>query len=600
MSSTKKQLIGQTVGNGRFTIKSFISGGGFGMVYIGYDQRLKREVAIKVLQPADALGPNPTEKARLRHEGHIERFKREASMIATLKSNHTVNTYDYFEEEMDGKTRHFLIMELLDGETLDAYLDPQSDVYQGSFAPQDCKVIMMQVLKSLREMHAEGFIHRDLKPQNIKMVYDEDDAAQVKVFDLGLGKSFEDNKWTTNQTEVLGDNPLTLRYAAPEQWLYKHKDYSHLSLGKHTDLYALGVTAYLCLTGRHPMDDDGIDADADLTDQYVPFILWAMNDKTVHSLPEGSYGGLSDIINKLLIKNIDPSIGPARYSDAQEVLDDLAALDLSAPMMSETTSYPNEILDSFVSMEDGTTQNIDSGLLSTIKWKVEDLPIDQAQTENISGEVLVQNAQEQRRTTKQKAVRVDPMEYERTTEVRKLSDGDDAPTTSIPQHREVPSTSPMPMPHAAAPSTSSAKWVVVILVLVGLGLVAFLGQKYLLKDKVSIQPVDAKMAKKMASKKSEKPEIKEDPKMLNEEAKLKANAGGVLIASEMKYKAKSVISSMKEKTSSRRKSKSAKKGDQSNKVVSKINKKPTVRPKRTNTKKDNIDEDVPIIELDRE
>jgi tetratricopeptide (TPR) repeat protein len=198
--------------------------GGWGEVLLAEDQRLGRRVALKVLRP-DLTG-NPC---------HLERFQREARSIASLNHPNIVTIYSV--EEAEGL--HFLVLELIEGETLAARLAA------GGPMPLDrVLALALPLTEALAAAHAHGIVHRDLKPRNI-MVSRE---GRVKILDFGIARlaragELEDGTETglTKTGGIVG----TTSYMSPEQILECPVDH-------RSDLFSLGVVLYEMATGQRP------------------------------------------------------------------------------------------------------------------------------------------------------------------------------------------------------------------------------------------------------------------------------------------------------------------------------------------------------------
>ncbi|HEX9057050.1 MAG TPA: protein kinase [Ktedonobacterales bacterium] len=208
-------LEGRFIG-GRYEIGRHIATGGMATVYQGWDHRVERPVAIKVLCQLDETDPDA-----------VARFKREAHATAVLNHPNVVRAYDFFAEH----EYHYLIMEYVDGINLKQYLR-----WHGPIAPPAALHIAQQVCAALQAAHAHEFIHRDVKPQNILL----DRRGTAKVTDFGI-VHITHGPTLTSDGIVLG----TADYVAPEQARGE-------SLTPATDVYALGVVLYEMLTGRLP------------------------------------------------------------------------------------------------------------------------------------------------------------------------------------------------------------------------------------------------------------------------------------------------------------------------------------------------------------
>jgi len=154
-------FIGKQIGPAK--IKSEIGRGGMGAVFLGHQESLDREVAIKLLLP-ELVGDDAA----------IERFQREALAIAKLKSHHIVQIYDFGEFENNAL---YIIMEYLPGQTVEHYLKRN-----GSFPLEKAISVITQVAVGLQIAHDAGLIHRDIKPSNLIM----DNKGHVTITDFGL------------------------------------------------------------------------------------------------------------------------------------------------------------------------------------------------------------------------------------------------------------------------------------------------------------------------------------------------------------------------------------------------------------------------------
>lgn len=212
---------------GRYEIREHIATGGMASVFKTWDHRVERIVAIKVLRALD--------KNDLRA---VERFRREARAAAALAHPNAVTIYDFVEE----MGQYFLVMEYIQGPTL-KQLIAQRRQLQGREAIE----IANQVCAVLQVAHARGFIHRDIKPQNIMLALSagitgglSEGGAWVKLTDFGIVRVAED-AGLTNSGIVLG----TADYLSPEQARGE-------TLTASSDLYSLGVVMFEMLTGRPP------------------------------------------------------------------------------------------------------------------------------------------------------------------------------------------------------------------------------------------------------------------------------------------------------------------------------------------------------------
>jgi serine/threonine-protein kinase len=206
----------------RFRLVRPLGEGGMGAVWLAHHIRLQIPCAVKFMHPAVAAEP-----------AFRSRFDREAVAAAQLRSPHVVQVLDHgVWEEMP-----YIAMECLEGEGLDQRL-----AHRGKLTPEETLLIAGQVARALTKAHAAGLVHRDLKPPNIYVVRD-DDREIVKVLDFGIAKASGPSTGVQTKTGAIVGTPY---YMSPEQ-AQGTKIVDH-----RTDLWALGVVVYECLTGTLP------------------------------------------------------------------------------------------------------------------------------------------------------------------------------------------------------------------------------------------------------------------------------------------------------------------------------------------------------------
>ena len=213
----------------RVRIDRPIARGGMSIVYYGEQVRMKRPCAIKVLSPRRGVD----------HADFARRFQLEASVAARLTHPNTVTIFDYGETD-DGTC--FIAMEYLQGRSL-----AEEVKRVGALSPDRAIHIGRQVCRALREAHALGVVHRDLKPGNVLLVRQDDDDDFVKVLDFGLVKDIRRPGGEVDDRMEIGQLVGSPRYMAPEQVRGRPVD-------ARADVYALGATIYTMLTGRPPFD----------------------------------------------------------------------------------------------------------------------------------------------------------------------------------------------------------------------------------------------------------------------------------------------------------------------------------------------------------
>lgn len=207
---------------GKYKITRLLGKGGGGVVYEAYDTGKRRNVALKIL--ADEFSGNETFRAR---------FQRESQAAAILQEPHVIPIHDW--GEVDGSL--YIDMRLVQGQTL---LDL---IAEGPLAPSRAVDIIGQVAAALDAAHAEGLIHRDVKPQNIIVT----PADFVYLVDFGIAEAKGDPRLTTAGTQI-----GTLNYMAPER-------FNDGVTTAAVDVYALACVLYESLTGAPPFAGDSLE-----------------------------------------------------------------------------------------------------------------------------------------------------------------------------------------------------------------------------------------------------------------------------------------------------------------------------------------------------
>jgi eukaryotic-like serine/threonine-protein kinase len=202
--------------DGRYELHERIGEGTFGRVYRGYDRRLARPVAIKVIKPWWAEDPDGAES-----------FEREAQLLARVSDPGIVQIFDVGQAE-EGL---YFVTELVEGESLSARLKRG-----GRLSPWEACDIAEQLCRALEHAHAEHIVHRDIKPANVLISA----RGQVKVGDLGIARLAEGS--TDGGTATIVGTP---RYMAPEQA-------NGRPVTPATDVYSAGIVLYEMLAGRPP------------------------------------------------------------------------------------------------------------------------------------------------------------------------------------------------------------------------------------------------------------------------------------------------------------------------------------------------------------
>ena len=230
MALTGEQGVAADDQLGAYRLVRQIGQGGMGAVWLAEHDVLGRKAAVKVLHPAMAGNTDV-----------VNRFFNEARAATKIEDPGIVQVFDYGRSP-DGHV--YIVMELLDGEPLDARLERL-----GKLAVIDALRIMRQVASSLGAAHARGIIHRDLKPENIFVVRDPEVAGgeRAKILDFGIAKLSDQNTVLTQTSTVMG----TPVYMSPEQCRGTGK------VDARSDVYSLGCVLFTLIAGRPPFEAEG-------------------------------------------------------------------------------------------------------------------------------------------------------------------------------------------------------------------------------------------------------------------------------------------------------------------------------------------------------
>jgi serine/threonine protein kinase len=202
---------------GRYELRFRVAQGGMSEVYLGYDRRVKRYVAVKVLYGSD--------------EPFVRRFEREARAVGTLAHDHILPLFDFGEQ----RPWYYLIMPFVEGGTLRDYLHKRERL-----TLEEAGSFLEQIASALQHAHDHGVVHRDVKPSNILLRLD----GHAYLVDFGLAKAKLEAEFQTHSGAMVG----TPEYMAPEQ-SDGHND-------SRSDIYSLGIILYQMLTGKVPFMSD--------------------------------------------------------------------------------------------------------------------------------------------------------------------------------------------------------------------------------------------------------------------------------------------------------------------------------------------------------
>ena len=276
------ELTGQVIG--KYLVKEELGRGGMGQVFKAIHPVLQREVAIKLLHT------HLSDKTAV-----VERFYREAKIVAGLRHSNIVQVYDFDTIE----DSFYLVMEYVEGETLRDHLEHLH--HQGERMPiQKAMEIFSLIARAVAYAHQNGVIHRDLKPANVLL----DSKEQPILADFGLSKIL----WEEGIT-LTGQFFGTPHYMSPEQSSGKESD-------ERSDIYSLGVMLYEITVGAMPYSGD----------TPMEIILKHINEEPVP--PRSINPDLPEPVNRIIEKALakDPD---RRYQNGQELVQDIAALLMS-------------------------------------------------------------------------------------------------------------------------------------------------------------------------------------------------------------------------------------------------------------------------------
>jgi serine/threonine-protein kinase len=285
---TQPRLVGA-----RYELGELVGYGGMAEVHRGWDSRLNREVAIKVLRADLARDPS-----------FLARFRREAHSAAGLNHPSIVSVYDTGEDAgPDGTPQPFIVMEYVQGRTLRDIVKSE-----GRLPARRAMEIVADVCAALDFSHRNGIIHRDIKPANVMIT----PQGAVKVMDFGIARAVADNSATVTQTaNVIG----TAQYLSPEQARGE-------SVDARSDVYSTGCLLYEMVTGVPPFQGDSPVAVAYQHVRENPVLPSARNPDIPRSI--------DSIVMKALAKNPFN-----RYQSAGDMRQDLQRALADQPVSAE-------------------------------------------------------------------------------------------------------------------------------------------------------------------------------------------------------------------------------------------------------------------------
>ena len=279
---------------GRYEVAELLGRGGMAEVHRGYDSRLGRQVAIKMLRCELA-----------RDHTFLARFRREAQSAAGLNHASIVAVYDHGEDlltETGGAEVKvpYIVMEFVDGKTL-----RQVITERGTLGPTEALRITEGVLDALGYSHRNGIVHRDIKPANVMIA----DDGTIKVMDFGIARAMADANATMTQTSaVIG----TAQYLSPEQAQGQ-------SVDERSDLYSTGCMLFELLTSRPPFMGES------------PVSIAYQHVGELPTPPSRLVEGISEDLDAVVLHSLAKP-RDARYQSASEFRSDLQAVRLGRPI----------------------------------------------------------------------------------------------------------------------------------------------------------------------------------------------------------------------------------------------------------------------------
>jgi eukaryotic-like serine/threonine-protein kinase len=256
---------------GVYEVAAALGAGGMGEVYRARDTKLGRSVAIKVLPEALAFDAD-----------RVARLTREARLLASL--NHPRIAALHGMEQSDG--RHFLVMELVEGETL------ADRLLRGPMPAREALAVAQQIAEALEAAHEKGVIHRDLKPGNVKITPED----EVKVLDFGLAKALDSDLGSSN----ISNSPTLSRMATEAGIILGTAAYMSPEQAKgfpadqRSDIFSFGVVLFEMLTGRRPFQGETA---ADVLASII------VRDPDLTGLPRELNPRITDLVRRCLEKH---------------------------------------------------------------------------------------------------------------------------------------------------------------------------------------------------------------------------------------------------------------------------------------------------------
>lgn len=263
----------------RYELLERVGMGGMAVVYKATDKMLNRFVAVKILR-----------EEFKENEEFIRRFKVESQAAASLSHQNIVQIYDVGEE--DGL--HYIVMELLEGETLKSYMNSKD----GKLSRREATNFSMQICRALEHAHSKHVVHRDIKPQNIVLT----ESGKIKVADFGIARAANNTTTVNAGNYAIG----SAHYLSPEQARGGYTDH-------RSDIYSLGVVMYEMFTGKLPFD----------AEESISVVMQHIHEEP--ALPSEINPDIAPGIEAIIMRAMRKE-QRLRYASATEILEDLVAV----------------------------------------------------------------------------------------------------------------------------------------------------------------------------------------------------------------------------------------------------------------------------------
>lgn len=288
-------MIGITL-NDRYEILERIGGGGMANVYKAHDNRLGRDVAIKILKD-EFVNDNE----------FVENFRKESYSAAKLNHPNIVGVFDVGMDQIEDTNCYYIVMEIVNGRTLKDIIDEK-----GKLSVSETINYSIQICEALLCAHENGIIHRDIKPQNI--IINKENIP--KVTDFGIAQA--PNKNTSVEKDIMG----SVHYFSPEQA-------RGIKTDQRSDIYSLGIVMFEMITGRLPFEGDNP----------ISVALKQVHEQI--KVPSSLNSDVPQLLDQVILKMTNKDI-EKRYNNLKEVIIDLKALESKNDIeMSDTLIIPN-------------------------------------------------------------------------------------------------------------------------------------------------------------------------------------------------------------------------------------------------------------------